>query len=541
MCSKASAVRADAPAARCLLCNVACPVRATTGGPDVILPDYVPFAGYAGLCARGSVLVELLDHPARLHEAWRQQDGRQQLTIEAAARQIADALSETTSAAVLIDGNWDVETVAAAGRFAAAAKASWAVYVPPSDEGLVRGLDFIGCRFIGPEALAEAQSILIIGNPYATHPVSAHWVFEARRRNPRMPVLVVGDGGGITAEFATDVYQPALRPGAAARAVQAIDTGQTDGLGPDARKLAGWKKQLAGQKPAIVVCADLGLRDALALSAAVANLAGELDAGVCPLTSYGAAWGSVRAAQAGGACSVEELLAQRPAVLTVIGTDLPAAIGDGLADAVLGGLQRLIYVGPMPNGLTRRAWLVVPASFPFEASGHVLAGPGRLLETGPLLPPPAGVPTVRAVLAMAGGPAEAPVDLQTPAASTNEVASPAAAEGGSNGLMAAVAADPFHFADGSLTGLASWPQAVRPRPAVLMAESAAQPLGLSCGSRAVVEGPAGSVEADVITSPAQRPDRVRLSAAFREVRSMCGWKWNGPAPEEPVAVRIRKA
>ncbi|MGB2615318.1 MAG: hypothetical protein WBE06_11505, partial [Phycisphaerae bacterium] len=58
-------------ASRCLLCSVGCPVRVIRAGPDQYLPDYVPHAGYAGLCGRGSVLVELLDHPERIREAHR--------------------------------------------------------------------------------------------------------------------------------------------------------------------------------------------------------------------------------------------------------------------------------------------------------------------------------------------------------------------------------------------------------------------------------------------------------------------------------------
>jgi len=110
-----------------------------------------------------------------------------------------------------------------------------------------------------------------------------------------------------------------------------------------------------------------------------------------------------------------------------------------------------------------------------------------------------------------------------------------------DGLVLAPAADPFHFADGSLTRLASWPPVVRPRPALVMAESDARAANLADTDLAVVDGPAGSVVVETVTSAAARPGQARASAAFAEVRDMFGWTWNGPMPGEPVRVRVRKA
>ena len=84
MSSDGSTQTAEATSARCLLCSVGCPVRAIASGPDHYVPDYVPHAGYVGLCGRGGVLVELLDHPGRLLQARR--GGEAVETAEAAVQ-----------------------------------------------------------------------------------------------------------------------------------------------------------------------------------------------------------------------------------------------------------------------------------------------------------------------------------------------------------------------------------------------------------------------------------------------------------------------
>ena len=600
MCSEPSAAVVETPAARCLLCNVGCPVRIRKGGPDRYLPDSpARDAGYAGLCGRGSVLADLLDHPDRLLNASRcTAGGCQEIGLAAAMQEAAVTLEEKGAApvsgfmetgavpfsgrakgtvpfsqrrekgtapfaaAIIADGNLDLDTLAAAGRLAASVGAAWSVFVPPSDAGLVHGLDAGGGAFIGPEDLADADAILIVGNAYATHPVAAHWVFEARKARPRMPVLVMADASGVTADYATSVFQPRLRSGEAACAVAAILTGQTDALGPESgRTLATWRDRLRGCKSlAIVVGAELDYADARALGTEVARLAAELGAKVCPLTTYGAAWGAVRLAASAGAVPIETILAEAPRTLLVMGVDLDSSLGRAAVGPALDKVVNLIYAGPMVNRTSRRASLMLPAAFPFEVAGRALLGPGREVRFGPLLRPPAGVPTIREILAALGSSADekgaAPVSgfMETgavpfsakgtvPFSQRREKGTAPFADGPGapgEGLLVAPAQDPFHFADGNLTRSAAWPQIVRPRPVLAMAEIDAQAAGLVDRGRAVVEGPGGSVEVEVAAGSTQRPGQARISAAFAEVRDMFGWTWDGRRPGEPVRARVRK-
>jgi anaerobic selenocysteine-containing dehydrogenase len=108
------------------------------------------------------------------------------------------------------------------------------------------------------------------------------------------------------------------------------------------------------------------------------------------------------------------------------------------------------------------------------------------------------------------------------------------------GLLLVLANDPVHFADGSLTREARWPQTVIPRPVLLLAEEDAEAAGLADGRRAVIQGPGGRAEVEVVTDAAQARGQARASAAFPEVRDVFGWKLGGPDAFEPVRVRVGK-
>jgi hypothetical protein len=323
--------------------------------------------------------------------------------------------------------------------------------------------------------------------------------------------------------------------------VEAVAAGNATNLGPGAGMLAGWRDQLKkAEKPAIVVTADLGYADARALGKAVAALAKDTNARVVPLTTYGNAWGAMRAGAAVGSGCPMELLKSRPRTLLVIGRDLEAALGRHAAGPALGAVEQLIYVGPMPNATSRRAGLVLPAAFSFESAGRALLGPGREVRYGPLLDPPAGVPTLAALLQMMGV-SGAAADLAKAVPAGRDVPCTPTAVPADGQIILALARDPFDFADGGLTRQASWPQAVRPRPVVFLAARDAQEAGLADASAALIQGPGGAAQCDVAVCQMQRPGQARVSAAFAEVRDAFGWALEGSPVGDPALVTIRKA
>jgi len=531
---------AKATASRCLLCSVGCPVRVRRVGPDQYLPDYVPQAGYVGLCGRGSVLVELLDHEERFRRAGG--PAGRPIPLQQACREMAETIRRSASAVIVADGNLGLDVLARIGRFAREVEARWAVHVPPGDAGLVRGLDGSGANVVAPEALAQADALLVVGDVFAAAPVAAHWIFAAGDAHSRMPRLVMAGGDTATAKFATSPFEPALASGGFGAALAAVRTGLTGGLPGDATPLVEWKHVLGSARhPAIVLTAELGFADGCAAAREAAALAKETGAMVCPLTAFGNAWGAMRVADAEGAGPVATVLRPGADAVLVIGCDPATAYGSALGSGVLDAAGNVLYVGPMPNRTSGRASLVIPSAFGFETAGRALLGPDRLVTYEPLLDPPAGVPTVDAVLDMAGAPGEGQADIAAPATAPEAAELVGAGAGDCKGIAVAPASDAVHFDDGSVTGRAAWPRTVRPRPVLALAPSDAEAAGLSDGRTARLTGPGGSAEAEVVVRPHQRAGQAWVSRGFAEVRDAFGWSWAGPCPGEPVCMEIEKA
>ncbi len=540
-------------AARCLLCSVGCPLRCIRVGPDQYLPDYVPHEGYAGLCGRGSVVVEWLDHPARLKRGRRGRgEEAKDLAPLDAARRLGDLVRAASSAVLVADANLDLDALARVGRLAAEIGARWTVLATPGDAGLVHGVDAAlaagdGPAVVGPEALADADALLLVGDVFAAHPVAAHWVFEARRARPRMSRLVVAGAETATAKFATAWAEPDLRTGGLAEVLSAVRTGRPEAL---AGPTAGWKDQLASaDRPALVLTAPLGYADGRRLAEEAVALAAETGARLCPLTAYGGAWGALRVAAAeGGACPAEVLRPGRDLVVA-FGGDPVSSLGAAVASALLSTAGEVAYVGPMPCRTAERATLVVPAAFPFESAGRALLGPGRETTLEPLMPPPAGVPTLAEVLEAVGAPAGTPVEVSSPVSvpmRAGPAGRPAAVAGGTGagdckGIAVGLGSDAVHFGDGSLTRQSAWPPSVRPRPVLALAASDAEAAGLPGGGRARLRGPGGVAEVDVVVRQDQRPGQGWVAPALAEVRDAFGWAWDGPAPGTPVCMELEKA
>jgi len=538
---------ADAPTATeavacCLMCSVGCPVRALRVGPDQYVPDYVPRAGYAGLCGRGSVLVELLDHPDRLRRARRGSgDAERAVDLETAARLVGETLRRSASPVLVAGGDLETDALAAVGRLARDAEARWTVAVPPGDAGLVHGLDASGAAVVGPEAVADADAILLVGDVFAAEPVAAHWVFAARDAHPRMARLVVAGGGTATAKFATAHVEPSLEAGGFAPVVAAVRMGQSDDP-TVADAVAGWKDLLASaDRPAIIVTAEFGYADGRALAEETAALAAETGARLCALTACGNAWGAMRVAAAeGGACPAEVVRSGADTVVAV-GCDLLSAYGATIASALLDGVEEIVYVGPLANRTAARASLTVPAAFTFETAGRALLGPGRLVEFVPLMAPPAGVPSVATILDMAGAPGDGPADVSAPCEAPAMADTTGGRAGDCKGVVVAPASDAVQYADGSITGRAAWPRAVRPRAVLALAASDAEAAGLSEGRTAVLNGPGGSAEVEVHVRPEQRAGQAWVCRGFADVRDAFGWTWDAHRPGEPVRMDIRKS
>jgi len=454
----------------------------------VYQPDY-PAGGWTDgrLCPRGHYAAELIDHRDRVNRAYSREDSElkpispdQGLDLLAGHLKKAASPAET---AFLLDGNLLCEDIAAGIRFAqdVVTTANVAVYVPPADEELVQGAEASGATMLRPEDFAECDVVLVVGDPFATHPLTAGPMLEARNALRGNRLIVLDSIRGVTTKFATDVI--VIPPGGEAAAIAAL----AQALGvlpkeardvpaanvPDAeiQKVAEAVKK--AKKCAAVISAPSGHGQGIA---ATTLLLGKIaSAGLLPLTTYANAFGAVRIAHHLKAMPVAELLGALDEghikLLAVAGLDPLRALGEPLIGSALDQVEQLVHLTSLLTGFSRRADMILPLGLWFEVGGTLLAANGERLEIAVIQAPPQGARALRDILAQvtpalpgqAALPGLEPADLE--ARVTADVGAllrtiPAPLAAGEGECIVVATADASGFADGAVTSKLAWPALV---------------------------------------------------------------------------------
>ena len=586
---------------RCNLCSLGCFVALAETPRGLVECEFrqdVP-ALRRGVCNRGNMTAELLRHVRRLLSAKVCREGsRREVRLDEAVRVVADAVSRCAGSLV-IDGGLPCEDIGAALTLAAASngRISASVYLPPEDESALNGLSASGAAFFTPEDLATCDAILVVGDAFATHPGIARPVHEARRHNPRLPLVVVDSIPGRTGIFAS--FPVTVKPGAESRALAAIaaKAGVTD-LGslvvaengdaplnqdltvnadgppqrgaspisaPDA--IANAARVLAGAKKlGVILRAEPGKASNWDQ---VAYLAGKLavakGGGVAACLTCGNAMGAYRLAKAyvaqplaptkerpsaegTTAITGEGACATSARVLIALGTD-PATTRSKSEAAALNGLKMLVAANAMPVPTMERADVALPMTFNFEAGGTVVTGSGEIITVDSVADAPGeAVPAgeLAGMLAKALGiagvargfdRAAAERMPKTDASGITGRAQAAPVAVGVGEFVAVTQSDCIHAHTGSLTSMCAWPQYMAPEPLVAMSATDAATLGVKHNGRVRLVSLEGTCEGKADVSKMQPAGVVAVSSGFAASRGLFAWT-NGRTG--PTTVKVER-
>jgi hypothetical protein len=534
----------------CLFCSLGCRAGLALGGPEQYIPDYSEGSAgdYAGLCARGSMLAELTNHHARL--LWplvRGVGGYRETTLESALERAGETLrvgSVNSHPRAFLDGNFDLASLA---RAAAALqkilpKQRIAIYLPEADAALLAGCEASEADYLSPARLSEADAILMVGNPFTTHPVVAHWVLD-RATSARRSVMVLDARAGVTYAYATSPW--VVRPGQEHAALAAVAHGlgvkgcEAASHGLDAAKAEEWAKALAAaKKPAVIVAAEFGRA---ARWFELGLLAGEIarvrGGGLLPLTVYGNALGAARLSARLGLGDFASLAA----AAREESSGLILAFGEGMAERVAGAGQCVAAMSLAPEGPASCS-TVLPVAWPFEMGGPVLMPGVGMVMSQPAIRPPSGVPALGDLAAaIAGGPGVPLSDLSSLARLQGGGAamdlSALAVSGSGDGLAVVLAGDSVNFADGAITRRVSFAKHIFPQPAISLSAADAARLSVTDGHLVRVSGTAGSLTARVEVEEGQSAGWAVLSGAYAESQRVVGAA-PGDGPRGPVRVTV---
>jgi len=517
----------------CLFCNLACPVGVEEFAPRCWRPSLNgrgESRRRGGVCARGLMLADLISQPARLYRA---QGPAGDVTLDEAVGMLADRLrgaGARDGIELWLDGNVALEDLAAARVFCArrGGFARLRVHVPPHELGAVEGLDAAGVAQTPPEQWAEADAFVVIGDPLAGHPPVAPLLMRWGRARRETPMVVIDSVAGITSLYASQAL--ICKPGyefwvAAALLNDAGPEGLTgwlpdhasgqrqvsdSGVGLDSVHRAATQLRSA-RRPAVVVAPSAGTRSAWrAVAALVGKWASSRGGTITVLTSYANALGVSRYLRRQ---EVAEWTfgwdgdGMTPDVLWIVGWDPSSAYPGGAWEAVARRSGFVVFCGAFPPVQAEWFDMQVPLALGSEAGGTYVTAEGAARSVGGVLPPPEGVPTIRALLAMVdgrlgGGRASGSNVLDRPTVQEEQFApspvaytvppEPVRAES-IELLSVALRSDATHYFDGQITRHARWAGIATPQPELHLSPADAKRFGVAEGGTAVVRNARGEV------------------------------------------------
>jgi len=523
---------------RCAMCSLTCPAPMEPFAPDRVRPAYP--ADSQGLCVRGHLICDLLNHRLRVYEPCRGgSDGRYRFEMTEALRRTAALGSGGMPLHIWMDGNLTAERLERTIRHARRWRpdATVALYLPPADREAAAGLLASGVRCAEPDQLGEADGYLIFGDPFATHPCLARTMLERRRNRPQMPWIVVDSAAGVTAQFAS--HHVLVRPGGETAAAAALaaeagrsagsaaqpdrETSEQAGLRPD--DLARALEAIRGAKRmAVVVAPQLGRAGSWSDTAeSLARLAEQIKGLLLVLFVYPHVVEVLQTARSLGwkdlGEAVEAASAADGADLLIVGWDPTSAVPERIWSEALGAARHVVAATSFTGGVAERADVLLPMAMPFEGRD---AG-------GAFFEPPIGVLTPEELFERLAEQASGSwTEQRRPSesyaarpAGEREAPSP----GGSERLtaQAVLMAEPVHFDDGSLTRQTSWAEAWGTQPRVLLGPTDAERLGVSDGATVEVHNTCGAARCMAMVRPLQPAGQVALSAAYPQTRAMADW------------------
>jgi len=549
----------------CTLCSLACALGFDSTPFGRIQPAYPGETRELrhGICGRGHLNYELVDHPLRLEQPLvRRNDRLLPTPLAEVAQRLATKLA-TEPTLVMIDGSLPVEDIAAAASLTRllGRNAVFSVYMDPGDIGGLMGIAASGAAILTPERLAYCDAVLCIGDAFGSHPVISRAVHAISRRNPRRLFAVIDSVASRTARFSNRFLQ--IRPGSTSLVLQhlagedvsaAQAAAKADIAEADLSTLAASLKK-TNKLAVLVSCAFGRDQDPEAVGLLAGKIAAKTSGGVVPLPLLGNAWGALGAAKALQAVpngnALEQLASGQFKNVLLLGIN-PAVETPfkGVSEA-LGTASTLIIATYLKPGASELGHAFLPLAAPVETSGTLVNGSGEVVALDAVVNPPAGALTVRQIAQAFAEPLS-----QGPAISTSAqpawlepaAVSPVACletevvlvEPRTGDLVAGGEAGCVHLGSGALSTRLAWPNVFENLPDIRISTEDASHRGLTNDQEVTVTSSNGTARMRLKLDHAMKPGRAALLVTSPAVRPLFNWRksTDGRLTSGPVAIRI---
>ena len=322
----------------CTLCSLGCTLGFETTPLGKVFPAYPGHItdNRHGICGRGHLNYELVDHALRLEHPLVRQNGRLEPVPLAWITEAVGPRLATEPTLVLADGSLCAEDLLAAATFARLLGngAVFSIYMDPADAGMLTGLAASGVPILTPEQLAECDAVLSIGDAFGTHPIISRAVHATTRRNPRRLFAVIDSVPSRTTKFSNAFLQ--VRPATTSLVLKFL-AGESVTAANVAGKAEVTESELlsldaklkTARKLGVLVACDFGRdQDPEAVGLLAGRIAQKASGGVLPLPILGNAW----------------------AALGIHKTFEAVPIGEALSRLTRGKFRNVLLLGVNPSG-----------------------------------------------------------------------------------------------------------------------------------------------------------------------------------------------
>lgn len=523
---------------RCLFCSLQCAFGFTEAGPDYYVPTF-PQEDGAGLCARGMMVGDCIS-VTRRGTVQDSRTGSEEISLSEGLRRAREALSACRGVDIIVDGNHKAEVMAAAMAFAQASSEAVRslVALPGEDVLVLQNVWASGASFGGLDSIEEADGLLVVGDPFLSHPRSARQILRFKRMNPRAPLVVIDSVGGRTSRFAThcSIVDPSRFVEAVARLAPRGEEPIPGLLSDGGDPIGGLEDCLAAltscENLAVILASSPGRGKEWPLIGYVCGrIAKAYGTKLVILTQYGNAAAATRFISEGKLLPCGDLLEQSPGerAIILIGEELLCLPPENSIVSYVKQAPIVVQVSVFPA----RELPVVhfPGAFYAEEEGHVVNQQGEWELVPAAIERPSGVvPTVElleqllrleaqetvfpALQALPGQP-----ELKAPDLVLSEPKL-----GGKGSMRAILMADPKHFVAGVFTADASYLSSARGATRVLMAPADCSSLGVADGGDVILSSLSNECRATVEVSTTQPPGVVAVAAFDPSARKLFPWE-----------------
>ena len=557
----------DAAIPICPFCSMGCTWRlghadapAYLGEPGVPTLDYSTDAGpnRGSLCAKGNLSLELMTHPRRLESPLLREDGRlRPAGWDEALAFVGDRVEQVravhggAAVGLLLGPQLTNQEAEAAVRLARTLGTPHVDLCEPEDHAVLKGIELSAARpetVVSVEQIDAMNALLVVGDLLTLAPCSAKPVLNARYRERRHTVAVLGPTKTRTAWFG----RPALRsePNAEAPALAMMLALALKSTGPpglawaeDARSaLARWTiadlerqsglpadraaavVQALRQGPAagVLLASQFGTTARLDLVAGLAALLAEAVGARFFTVLEGANSSGIHATLAGEGYAggsghttpelLEAVLTGNVRALLVFGADPVAAFPGSLAARAMRAASLSVVTAALPGPAVETAHVVLPSAVFGEKSGTIRGAFGTPADLSPVMAPPGQARQDSAILdalaaRMASPAVSPPENAGDPRGSArtffaeldlflrSEGREAASREPGTHLLVAESSAT--NAAEGSLTGQLSWARYAYPEALLGISPVHAASLGIRAGDCVRIRSDWGHTELPV--------------------------------------------